>query len=142
MSAPVASTIAATTSRMASRRTTTRRWSTTIHYSSSHASSSNDSRERILPRKIVSFLLLFNRSNLRNYPLFSSANTSISHTSYFHFDIVENGTQYIESETARTAFLADGYRLQMNIEDDKVYCLKGDQSGKWRGRSWESCLAI
>ena len=53
--------------------------------------------------------------------------------------IVENATQYVESETARTAFLADGYRLQMNVQDDKIYCLKGDQSGKSRERSRETC---
>ena len=38
----------------------------------------------------------------------------------------------MEDESARTAYLADGYVLELCTDEDKIYCRKSDQTRKYK----------
>lgn len=43
---------------------------------------------------------------------------------------IDDGTAYTEKDSAKKSVVATGYRLHHHEADDKIYCLKGDQTGK------------
>ena len=107
MSVPGASTTLAIISKRPTSSKTMIRWSTITRTSSSIVSNSS-----VFPESTLQIL-----------------NVRIKLSSSNHVSLI--AIAYVEKQSARESTLADGYSLKHNPEDDKIYCLLGNQTRKY-----------